>query len=296
MLSIIICSRAESISARLDNNLKESVGCDYELIVINNSKNLYSIFQAYNIGLEQSKGDFICFLHDDIYILTKQWGAILKEIFSKFPKAGLLGIAGGKIKTRMPSTWWDGGSNALKIVQHYKNKPKEIWDEGFNSADIVEVAGIDGVFMVMRRDGKIRFDERLSGFHNYDLNLSTLNHISGKKVLVTNRILIEHFSEGNQDKLWYKSASIFHKLYRDHLPIIKDEVFEMRQLKSLEIKLAHRFVTKLIEYRLYNEAKYWWLRLILLKPFSKFHYKFLKTFILQYLRRGGLYDSKSEGE
>lgn len=294
MLSIIICSRAENISDSLANNIKESVGCAYELVVINNSKNLYSIFQAYNMGLERSKGDFICFLHDDINILTPQWGTIIKEIFSTFPKAGLLGVAGGKIKTRMPSTWWDGGSNALKIVQHYKSKPKELWDQGFNSSDIVEVANIDGVFMVMKRDEKIKFDERLSGFHNYDLNLSTLNHMAGKKVLVTNRILVEHFSEGNQDKSWYKSASVFHKLYKNHLPIVKDDFFEIRQLKSLEFSLAHRFVTKLIEYKLYEEAQYWWFQLLLLKPFSKLHYRFFKVFILQHLRMGVLYKNQKE--
>lgn len=296
MLSIIICSRAENISDSLAENIHETIGCAHELIIIDNSKNLYSIYQAYNIGLEQSQGDFICFLHDDINILTKEWGLIVEEVFLKYPNAGLLGIAGGKIKTKMPSTWWDGGRNVLKIIQHYKNKPKELWNEGFDSKDIVEVANIDGVFMVMKRDEKIRFDERLFGFHNYDLNLSILHHIAGKKILVTNKILIEHFSEGYQDKQWYESASLFHKYYKNHLPVIEDKFFEMKNLKSLEFSSAYHFVTKLAEFKLYKDALYWWYRLILISPISNVHYRFSKIFILQFMRKGVLHNYKTEGE
>src|SRR5690606_937543 len=107
----------------------------------------------------------------------------VEDIFETNPKVGLLGIAGGKVKTKMPSPWWDGGGNALRIVQHYKSKPKELWNKGFNSSDVVEVAAIDGVFMVMRKDKNIRFDERLKGFHNYDVNLSILIQKERKKVL-----------------------------------------------------------------------------------------------------------------
>ena len=44
MISIIICSRTERINYDLSENIKKSVGCDYELIIIDNSENKYSIF------------------------------------------------------------------------------------------------------------------------------------------------------------------------------------------------------------------------------------------------------------
>jgi hypothetical protein len=38
----------------------------------------------------------------------------------------LIGVAGTKVKTRMPSTWWDNyeGQGVINIVQHHKTKEK----------------------------------------------------------------------------------------------------------------------------------------------------------------------------
>lgn len=51
MLSLIICSRTPRISEELERNIAETIGCEYELVVIDNSKNKYSIFSAYNQGV-----------------------------------------------------------------------------------------------------------------------------------------------------------------------------------------------------------------------------------------------------
>lgn len=279
MISIIICSRTAQIDATLFNNIKETIGVDYELIVVDNSGNRYSIFEAYNIGIAKSKGMYLCFIHDDIFIDTLYWGKIIEEIFSSNSQVGLLGIAGGKIKMKMPSAWWDGGEVVLKLVQHYKNKPKELWDQGFEKDDIVEVSAIDGVFMVMKNDGKKIFDERLKGFHCYDLYLSLKHHILGKKVIVSNKILIEHFSEGNLDKSWFVSSSLFHKYYKNYLPIVSNENSKIENLKNKEVNLCASFIAKLIEYKLYTDAFYWWFEVFKLKPVAKYHYRFWKGII-----------------
>ena len=74
MLSLIICSRTPRISEELEKNIAETIGCEYELVVIDNSKNKYSIFSAYNEGVRRSKGDVLCFMHDDILYKTNGWG------------------------------------------------------------------------------------------------------------------------------------------------------------------------------------------------------------------------------
>ena len=79
MISIIICSRDKSISEELSTNISETINHDYELIVIDNSKNKYSIFEAYNSGIKKSKGLYWCFIHDDIL-----GGAF--DIKNNFPK------------------------------------------------------------------------------------------------------------------------------------------------------------------------------------------------------------------
>ncbi|MBD0726559.1 hypothetical protein B6A10_15405 [Flavobacterium sp. L1I52] len=274
MISIIICSRNSQIEESLNSNIKETINSEYELIVVDNSMNNYSIFEAYNLGIQKSKGEYLCFIHDDIIVNTKNWGGIIERIFSNDSQVGLIGVAGGKIKMKMPSAWWDGGKVVLKLVQHYKNKPQELWDQGFEKTDIVEVSAIDGVFMVMKNDGKIQFDESLIGFHCYDLYLSLKHHILGKKVIVTNKILIEHFSEGNLDKSWFESTSIFHKKYKKYLPIISESGIDFYKLRNQEVNLCADFISKLIEYKLYKDAIYWWFEFFKLKPVAKFHYRF----------------------
>ena len=70
MISIIICSMNPDISAELRQNIADTIGCEYELVVIDNSRNQLSIFQAYNRGVQRSKGDILCFMHDDLLMHT----------------------------------------------------------------------------------------------------------------------------------------------------------------------------------------------------------------------------------
>lgn len=280
MLSIVVCARKGGISDKFTKNINETIGCEFEFIVIDNSTNAYSIFEAYNLGIAKSQFEYLVFLHDDLIIHTKNWGKIIFSIFMSNPDAGLLGIAGSKIKTKMPSAWWENKGETINIIQHNKDGTIEHWNRGFNDKKIVEVAAIDGVFMATRKNENMRFDERLPGFHNYDLNLSILTLIEGKKVLVTNRILIEHLSIGSQDRLWYESTGKFHKLYKEHLPLVKGNAIQKKELKEREFELGYRFVEGLIRHKLYKDALYWWFQTVHLKPNSIRHLRFLKKMIL----------------
>jgi len=276
MISIIICSRKSNISRELTTNIDKTIGCDYELIVIDNSQNTYSIFEAYNIGIEKSKGEYLCFIHDDIRFHTTNWGKIVESIFQSEEDIGLIGIAGTKVKSKMPSAWWDCPKKyrVINIKQHLKSGQIEDWYEGWKNDNIEEVVAIDGVFMAMKNDGKIIFDEKLKGFHCYDLYLSLKHHILGKKVIVTNKILIEHFSVGNLDKSWVESSNLFHKKYKKYLPIISNKACKLENLKNKEVNLCANFISKLIECKLYKDAIYWWFEVFKLKPVAKFHYRF----------------------
>lgn len=79
MISCIICSRSSKISEELEKNIVETIGCDYELVVIDNSRNEYSIFSAYNKGVKRAKGNVLCFMHDDILYRTSNWGGASRE-------------------------------------------------------------------------------------------------------------------------------------------------------------------------------------------------------------------------
>jgi len=77
MFSLIICSRNNDICDELKKNISLTIGSyKYEIIVVNNSKNEYSIFQAYNVGVRKAKFQYLCFMHEDILYLTNNWGGV----------------------------------------------------------------------------------------------------------------------------------------------------------------------------------------------------------------------------
>jgi glycosyltransferase involved in cell wall biosynthesis len=278
MISIIICSRNPSISDDLQGNIDATISSEYELIVIDNSQNKYSIFEAYNLGIERSNGAYLCFIHDDILFHTQGWGEVVNQIFEADNSVGLIGVAGAKIKTKMPSAWWDcnKGDNYTYIVQHFKNKKKETWNYGFDKNPIEEVVVIDGVFMVLRKKDKISFHKSMTGFHNYDLNLSFECKKQGLKIVVTNQLLIEHFSIGSINKEWIASTSKMHELYQKILPLLLDVA---PQSESLEIANAKKFILQSLLFHERLIAFKYWTKLFVIYPFLKFHLSFWKIFI-----------------
>ena len=247
MISIIICSRTSTISV-LEENIKNTIGCNYELIIIDNTVNQYSIFEAYNVGITKSKNNLLCFLHDDIFIHTNNWGILLINLFNEKKEIGLIGLAGAKVKTKMPSGWWDSphSQKVAYLIQHFDSERKVTWNYGFEKENNVEVAVIDGVFMAMRKNENIQFESNMKGFHNYDLSISLKFKKYGQKIIVTNQILLEHFSLGNLDKNWLKSIVEFHKIYNKYLPVSVELAKDSKEMKKLEIKNAKKYIKQIL--------------------------------------------------
>lgn len=240
-ISIIICSRNDQLQQSFLSNLKETVGYDHELIVINNSKNKYSIFEAYNIGIEKSKFPLLLFIHEDILFHTHNWGKILISFFNNNESLGLLGIAGSLVKSETPSAWWNN-RNAFRfqsIMHHYPDGQLKHDVLGFKEEPALqEVVVIDGVFMAMRKDVGVKFNEELNGFHNYDQSISLDIRSKKFKVMVTNSILLEHFSLGKIDDSWIKSTVKFHRLYENTLP----QFIGRKPTKSEERYVLRKFI------------------------------------------------------
>ncbi len=218
LLSIIICSRDENLYNQLVLNINETIGCEFEAICIQGAT---SITQAYQEGLEKSIGKYCVFLHEDILFHSKGWGNQLITYFNNDASLGLVGIAGAKIKTRVPSAWWDcpESEKVIRIIQHFSTGEIKDQNQGFTNDILVKVAVIDGVFMALRKDKNISFDQTLPGFHGYDLDLSFSVIKAGYSIAVTHEIVLEHYSSGSLSMSWIKSLFHTHSNYRTVLPI-----------------------------------------------------------------------------
>lgn len=271
MISIIICSRNNIFLNKLKTNLKEFSKFKNEIIVIDNSKNNYSIFEAYNLGLQKVSKPVICFLHEDVLIKTQNWDEILLQIFNKDSKIGLLGIAGSFSKSVMPSAWWDcpEKDRATFILQHYNDGRIELINYGFNKGNIKEVTVIDGVFMVVRKNLNIQFDETIKGFHCYDLDLALKSIKKGYKNIVTNAILVEHFSIGSLNEHWLNTSFYYHQKNHELIKTIN------RTNRKLEIENAKKFIKLNLKLKNNRIAFNTWKKMFFNYPLLKFHFMYI---------------------
>lgn len=224
MISIIICSRKPDISIALKDNIKSTIGIDYEIIVVDNSNNEYSIFSAYNKGLSDSKYPYVCFVHEDVLFKTDNWGVnLINHLLNE--KAGIIGVAGGKMMTKIPAPSWSIGWKNVHIIQHRKRmrKPLTVYiKEPRNfSGNCQSALLLDGVFLAMRHElfNQIKFDETLPGFHGYDIDICTQSVLAGYDNYVVYDILIEHFSEGNGNAQYFSNLIKIYKKWEEHLPL-----------------------------------------------------------------------------
>src|SRR5690606_18922838 len=110
---------------------------------------------------------------DDLVFHSNRWGKILFNIFREAPEIGIVGVAGSKVISGIPSAWWNNLPSELvmNIIQHSEGGEKERMLFGFGEAALEEVVVVDGVFMAMRKDHRISFNTSLKGFHNYDQSI-----------------------------------------------------------------------------------------------------------------------------
>ncbi|WP_300597099.1 glycosyltransferase [Niabella sp.] len=283
MLSIVISSYREAFYTAIENNIAATIGAEipYELVQVKNPGSM-SVCQAYNKGLELSQYPYVLFLHEDLLFNTSGWGRTLLQIFKQNQQIGLIGVAGGLYKSKAPSGWWDIDDRAKYIyVRHGNKEENEPMHYGFGihtHEHIVRVLSLDGLFIALRKSTGLRFNERLKGYHQYDLGISIDAHLKGYEAVCTDLIDITHFSMGNVDKSWIESADVFFDLYARHLPLYISSNTTLRQKKQLETDNYIQFINSAWAMGLHRMAwKYWW-QLFKLNPISQIPFKLIKRF------------------
>ena len=240
MLSIIICSTQPDISDSLKKNIKETIGVDYELILIDNSKKQHTIFSAYNLGINKSKYTYICLMHQDVFFHSENWGLTVCEHL-KDKNCGLIGVSGGTTVPRIPSPWSFYEITGF-LLQSDKNVtiPELQISGDFNDKNFKNVITLDGVFLCARKElfKNIGFDEIVfKGFHCYDIDICLQSHFEGFQNRVVNNILLEHRSKGKLDRQWVENSMLLCDKWRKMLPLsiseISDDLLEKREIKFM---------------------------------------------------------------
>ncbi len=241
MISIITCSRKQDISFELRQNIDETIGCEHELVVIDNTGNRFSIFQAYNEGIMQAKGEFLCFLHEDVQFRSSDWGKVVENHFYEDEKIGLIGFAGTHFLPSTPMYWYSSPFVSQRNLNNDQGVVEEHFHEDwFGEKSIIEAVAVDGFCFFARKSlfDRISFDDKTyKGFHLYDMDICMQVIETGYKVCVCRDVLAEHcwsekkqFSKAGGD-LFERNLELFSQKWHDRLPIHKGldlpaEVFE----------------------------------------------------------------------
>jgi hypothetical protein len=270
MISIIICSYNTDKIAEIELNISETVGVEYELIIIDNRKSLYNIFQAYNLGVKNSKFSIVCFMHDDIVYHSNNWGQEVVNYFNS-KDTGMIGIGGTRFLSSIPTIWWAGGHkyftsrfgtvchnsidtnrNDLEISQHNVINPE--------NAIFTRVAVLDGLWFCVRKElfKIVSFDEKnYNGFHFYDLDISMqINNLNYNIFCIFN-IQLEHISASKHDKDWIESCNVFYHKWKAKLPI-SYVCLPLKQIISVEYMALKIFR----DIHVSNNINFSWLNLL----------------------------------
>lgn len=244
MISIIVCSINSNLFNTLSNSIENTIGLEYEIIKIDNSKEKLSIAQAYNKGASKARFKVLVFVHEDIIFHTIGWGEILISHFKSLENPGVLGVAGNSYLPISPSDWW-GCSSKNRHYNYIKGDNYNSSNSGTliktNDSSPIEVYCLDGIFLALKKNVfmKHRFNENLSGFHGYDTSLSLRVAKNFKNYFIPD-ILMEHFSEGHVNKIYWVNTILACSEAENRNQNIKLKV---------EFLVFRRFVRKSIQFR-----------------------------------------------
>lgn len=144
-------------------------------------RDAYSMTSAYNDAMKESDAKYKVYLHQDTFIINKNFIKEIINIFNKDENVGMIGLTGAKT---MPKSgiWWESVNTYGKVYESHTDKMELL---SFNecSDDVESVKVIDGFIMITQYDLKWR-EDIFDGWQFYDLSSSAEFIINGYKVIV----------------------------------------------------------------------------------------------------------------
>lgn len=251
MISVVICSAQAARLQAVASNIASSIGVEYELIAVDNSVEGRGLCEVYNEGASRATHEFICFVHEDVEFLSVGWGARALSHFSADAELAMIGLAGSRYKPSVPSGWHGGDADDLCInVQHGASRDAATLafakPQANAAMNCIPVVALDGVWMFVRRSvwAAVRFDERLRGFHFYDVDFS-LRVAQFGKVAVVFDIDLLHFSLGSFREAWVLHALAYAAAPPFPVPLHIESVMNSVQIRRKEA-LAVRYYLRLL--------------------------------------------------
>jgi hypothetical protein len=137
--------------------------------------------KSYNEAILASDAKYKVFLHQDVFIINKNFIYEIINIFTKDNEIGLIGMVGSKT---IPTSgiWWESNSIFGKVYDSHNGK-MELLQFQNPQEDYESVSCIDGLIMITQYDIPWR-EDIFTGWHFYDISQSVEFLKCGYKVVV----------------------------------------------------------------------------------------------------------------
>jgi len=179
-LAFCCCVDDDAKLERLEESiraLEPVAGVDVAMFTIRGES---SLARAYNRLLRDAAGwRYKVYVHQDVVLLNRRLIADLVRLFRR-RTIGLVGLAGCRFLP--PSyVWWNGSGLYGRVFEDRGDGP-QLLDFGDPPGDCAPAECVDGLFLATQYD--LPWDERIPGFHFYDVAQSTRFLLRGYEVVV----------------------------------------------------------------------------------------------------------------
>jgi GT2 family glycosyltransferase len=224
-ISIIICSRNQNEALSVRRNLLGTAKYpnSLEIIVLDNREKNEGLCAVYNKGAKMANGRVLVFMHEDVWMMEKDWDIVLLKKFRELQEIQILGVAGSAYLVDYPYALWAAAGIPWtfgKIV-HLIEEKDEFCLSLYNDRDgDQEAVVVDGLWFAARKSlfEKISFDEKtFPAFHFYDLDIC-MAALEFGKIYMTTDIRVLHKSEGTFKEEWKDWSKIFVEKWKGKLP------------------------------------------------------------------------------
>lgn len=149
-----------------------------EALCIRNAK---SLSKGYNDALKKSDAKYKVYMHQDVFIINKNFIKDFIYIFENHKTIGMLGVAGTKT---IPSSgiWWESPYKYGKVYDSHSGI-MELLDFDRVKNEYEKIKAIDGLIMITQYDIPWR-EEIFDGWHFYDMSQSLEFQKAGYEVAV----------------------------------------------------------------------------------------------------------------
>ena len=199
-MNFVIAVNNEKI---LKENRKGDSSISSSLYII--QRKYKNIPKAYNDAISKCDQEYICFLHQDVF-LPGGWLYKVRKQIKKIPDGwGVLGVAGVALR-----------DNEKLFLGNIRDRGCQ-W--GTNLGLPAEVDTLDELLLIIKNDGTLKFDEGTKN-HFYGADICTQAKLQGKKCYAIDAYCHHNSTHGGElPPDFWKSFEYMKNKYKDILPI-----------------------------------------------------------------------------